>query len=341
MVIEGITTWIERRCGQAAPALSVQHLKENVMSHMPSIGSILILLVSSQSTAAAARPLPAAGGGIAITRHALADPTSSHIITVAHRACWEVAPENSIAAIDACVALGIDAIENDVRHTRDGVAVIMHDETVDRMTNGHGRVADLSWAELSRLRLRTRNGGAGAALTNERVPTLDEYIAAAKDRVMIVYDVKDGSQRETFTHIEKSGTVDQAIFFYECVDQTLADAIAPFRDRVVTIPIMFGKDGPLAAAAARCRSNPAGWAHVKWSDERWIRQVAADQARSPVRLWTATMFPEDNAGQDDAKALKNPDEVWGAQIRAGARMIMTNQPNALMRYLNNHHKKEA
>ncbi|WP_443024587.1 hypothetical protein [Sphingomonas sp. Leaf343] len=191
----------------------------------------------------------------------------------------------------------------------------------------------MSWAELSRLRLRARNGGAGAAVTTERVPTLDAYIAAAKGRLMIVYDVKDGSQRETFAHIEKAGAADEAIFFYECVDQMLARAIAPFRDRVVTIPIMFGKDGPLAPAVARCPSNPAGWAHVKWSDGDWIRDVAADQAHHPVRLWTATMFPQDNAGEDDALALKDPDAVWGAQIRAGARMIMTNQPTALMRYL--------
>lgn len=306
------------------------------MSHTSLFGSALLLLANALSAPALTRNTPAADSRIAITRHALTDAASSHIITVAHRACWEIAPENSIAAVEACVALGIDAVENDVRHTRDGVAVIMHDETVDRMTDGHGRVADLSWAEISKLRLRARNGGAGAALTNERVPTLDAYIAAAKDRLMVVYDVKDGTQRETFAHIEKMGAVDQAIFFYECVDQTLADAIAPFRDRVVAIPIMFGKDGPLASAALRCRSNPPGWAHVKWSDERWIRQVAENKNRSPVRLWTATMFPEDNAGQDDAQALKNPDAVWGAQIRAGARMIMTNQPTALMRYLHNH-----
>lgn len=303
------------------------------MSHTSLFGSALIVLATAMGAPVLARNTAAASSGIAITRQALADPTASHIITVAHRACWEDAPENSLAAIDACVALGIDAVELDVRHTRDGVAVVIHDETVDRTTNGHGRVADLSWQELSRLRLRASGGGAGARLTTERVPTLDAYLARAKNRVMIVYDVKDGSQRDTFAHIEKAGTADQAIFFYECVDQTLANAIAPFRDRVVTIPIMFGKDGPLSPAAARCRSNPPGWAHVKWSDADWLRQVAADQSRAPVRLWTATMFPADNAGHDDALALTDPNAVWGAQIKAGAGMIMTNEPRALINYL--------
>lgn len=294
----------------------------------------LALLTAGADTPAQTKPL--ASKGIAATRRALADPTSQHIITIAHRACWEHAPENSLAAINACAKMGIDAVENDVRHSRDGVAVIMHDETVDRMTNGHGRVADLDWAQLSRLRLRSGGGGASAPLTNERIPTLPEYIAAAKDRVMVVWDVKDGTQRETFAAIERGGVVNQAIFFYECVDQTLARAIAPFRNRVVTIPIMFGKDGPLAPAAARCPSSPAGWAHVKWSDPAWLRRVAADQHRHPVRLWTATMFPEDNARLDDVHALRDPDAVWGTQIRARARMIMTNQPTALLAYLRSH-----
>lgn len=303
------------------------------MSQTPLLGGALIAVAVTMGSPVLAKSTPDIKGGIAITRQALADPTSPHIIAVAHRACWETAPENSLAAIDACVALGIDAVELDVRHTRDGVAVVIHDETVDRTTNGHGRVADMSWKELSRLRLKVSDGGASARLTRARVPTLDAYLAHAKNRIMIVYDVKDGSQRKTFPHIEKAGTVDQAIFFYECVDQTLASAIAPFRDRVVTIPIMFGKDGPLAPAAVRCPSNPAGWAHVKWSDNDWLSQVAADQSRAPVRLWTATMFPADNAGHDDALALTDPDAVWGAQIKAGAGMIMTNEPRALINYL--------
>lgn len=270
--------------------------------------------------------------GLALTQHALADPASRHLIIVAHRGCWRTAPENSLAGLDACVRLGVDAVELDVRHTRDGVAVIVHDETVDRTTDGHGRVADLTWKELSGLRLRAGAGGPGATLTTDQIPTLDQYLAAAKERLMIVFDVKDWSQRATYHQIARMRMERQAIFFYECVNRRLADAIAPFSDRVVTIPIMFGKDGLLDAAAERCLSNPKGWAHVKWENPAWLGQAAETHARTGTRLWTATMFPTDNAGSDDAKALRDPDAVWGAQIAAGAGMIMTNQPEALIRY---------
>lgn len=293
---------------------------------MSSASLILSLLLS------VAPPDPASQQRLATTRQAIAAPRSKHLIVIAHRGCWHQAPENSLAGLEACVRAGVDAIELDVRHTRDGVAVIIHDDTLDRTTNGHGAVVDQDWAELSRLRLRQGHGGPDAALTEQSIPTLDAYLAAAKGRMMIVFDVKDGSQRDTFRHIEQADMADQAIFFYECVDRTLADAIAPFRDRVTTIPIMFGKDGPLAPAARRCTSTPAGWAHVKWNDPSWLRGAGQVHARTGLRLWTATMFPDDNAGYDDARALRDPDAVWGAQRRAGAGMIMTNQPEALIAF---------
>lgn len=288
---------------------------------------LLAALLLSAGGIAAARD-----DGLAVTRRALANPVATHLIVVAHRGCWHRTSENSLAGLDACVRLGVDAVELDVRHSRDGVAVIIHDDTLDRTTDGHGPVADRTWAELSRLHLKAGHGGRDAAFTDQRIPTLDQYLAAAKGRLMIVFDVKDGSQRETFRQIAAAGMADQAIFFYECLDRTLADAIAPFRDEVTTIPIMFGKDGPLAPEAQHCTSNPAGWVHVKWDAPAWLANTAALHRQTGLRLWTATMFPADNAGLDDARALIDPDAVWGAQRAAGAGMIMTNQPEALVAY---------
>jgi glycerophosphoryl diester phosphodiesterase len=69
----------------------------------------------------------------------------------AHRGGAALAPENTIVAFDRGLALGADGLELDVRLSRDGVAVVLHDPTVDRTTNGTGAVADLSAAELAGL----------------------------------------------------------------------------------------------------------------------------------------------------------------------------------------------
>ena len=118
----------------------------------------------------------------------LAHPTPGDVIVIAHRACHASAPENSIAAVKACIAAGIDGVELDVRHTRDGVAVVMHDPTVDRTTDGHGAVAELTLAELQMLHLRAGSGGAGATLTGERIPTLAAYVDTARGALWTVIE---------------------------------------------------------------------------------------------------------------------------------------------------------
>ncbi len=68
----------------------------------------------------------------------LKNTNSNSILVIAHRGDWRNAPENSILAIEKAVAMGVDIIEIDIQKTRDGQLVLMHDETVDRTTNGKG-----------------------------------------------------------------------------------------------------------------------------------------------------------------------------------------------------------
>lgn len=257
------------------------------------------------------------------------------VLVIAHRGCWGAAPENSLAALAACEELGADGLEIDVRHTKDGVAVLLHDETVDRTTNGAGKVADLTWAEVSKLRLRRGHGGANAPLTQERVPTLEAFLAAAKNRFAIVFDVKDWSQAETFVAVSKANMQRQAIFFYECNDDRLLNKVASFRDQVIMFPIIFERDGPLASAVRRCRSNPAGLAHVKYQHQEWLDAAAPALRESGAGLWFATMQSQDTAGADDAAAMRDPATVWGRHLAAGAVVIMTDRPQSLIEYLRN------
>ncbi len=92
-------------------------------------------------------------------------------IIEAHRGDSTNAPENTLAAFRAAVALGAQWIELDVHPTSDGALVVIHDDTVDRTTNGSGAVRDLTLDEVRRL-----NAGAwfGAEFAGEPVPTLAE-----------------------------------------------------------------------------------------------------------------------------------------------------------------------
>ena len=87
-------------------------------------------------------------------------------IAFAHRGGSLEAEENTMAAFAHAVRLGYTHIETDVQATRDGVAVIFHDDTLERMTGAPDRVADLTWEELSKR--RTKGG--------EAIPLLDEVL---------------------------------------------------------------------------------------------------------------------------------------------------------------------
>jgi len=111
-------------------------------------------------------------------------------LTLAHRGANREFDENTLAAFSRAANLGADAIECDPKLTRDGVYVIMHDFTVDRTTDGSGKVAEMTLSEIKSL--RTKNG--------EEVPTLEEVLQLAQGRGLAVYlDMKsappDGGEK--------------------------------------------------------------------------------------------------------------------------------------------------
>lgn len=112
---------------------------------------------------------------------ALRGPLPSDPQLIAHRGGPAYAPENTLAAFRSAIAIGADWIEMDIQMTKDGALIVMHDETVDRTTNGTGRVKDLTLEQI--LALDAGNG--------EQVPTFEEVIALAKKaRVGILPEAK-------------------------------------------------------------------------------------------------------------------------------------------------------
>uniref|UniRef100_A0A8C7VCC0 GP-PDE domain-containing protein n=1 Tax=Oncorhynchus mykiss TaxID=8022 RepID=A0A8C7VCC0_ONCMY len=110
---------------------------------------------------------------------------------VAHRAGGHDAPENTIAAIREASRNGATGVELDLGFTADGEAVLMHDETVDRTTNGTGAVGTLRLAELRTLDA-TGKHRLGEKFKGERVPTLQEAVEECiNHQLTIFFDVKD------------------------------------------------------------------------------------------------------------------------------------------------------
>ena len=157
----------------------------------------------------------------------LIDPRARPV--VAHRGNSAHAPENTFASYDQALALGADALEFDVRLSREGVPVIIHDATLDRTTSGRGPVAALSLAELQGL-----DAGAHFTPDNGRtfpyrgratvIPTLEGLLARYPE-VPLLIEVKIPEAAEpTRVLLERFGAVPRTL-----VDSTIHDAVAPFR----------------------------------------------------------------------------------------------------------------
>lgn len=124
---------------------------------------------------------------------ALAAAAQTQVAVIAHRGEHLHHPENTIPAFRAAVEMGADFIEVDVRTTKDGKLVLMHDGNVDRTTNGHGKIAEMSFAEIRAL------DSHGA-----RVPTLDEAMDLVEPSSTGVYlDCKQVAPQALVDAIER------------------------------------------------------------------------------------------------------------------------------------------
>jgi glycerophosphoryl diester phosphodiesterase len=111
------------------------------------------------------------------------------MLNIAHRGASGYYPENTLIAFQRAVELGADMIELDVHLTKDGEVVVIHDETLDRTTNGKGNVRDYTLPELKKL-----DAGAWykSEFAGERIPTLEEVLQSLKGKVQFNIEIKNG-----------------------------------------------------------------------------------------------------------------------------------------------------
>ncbi|MBU4501284.1 MAG: glycerophosphodiester phosphodiesterase family protein, partial [Nanoarchaeota archaeon] len=103
------------------------------------------------------------------------------VLKIAHRGFSAIAPENSLEAFRNVVKLKVDMVEFDIHKTKDNHIVVIHDDNVERTTNGKGNINDLTLGEIRNLHIK--NG--------EPIPTLEEVIAVLKNHCGMNIEIKD------------------------------------------------------------------------------------------------------------------------------------------------------
>jgi glycerophosphoryl diester phosphodiesterase len=241
-------------------------------------------------------------------------PNSKIVLIASHRGTHNDFPENSMAAFKKAIELGIDIIEIDVRHTKDNSLVIMHDATVDRMTNGKGRVDEFTFSALRKLRL-TFNG----QVTDEKIPTLEEVLTVAKGKILVDLDIKTNCLPQVMQLVQQTQTENTCFFF---LSKGFHDKMLKEKNPVLRTLVRTHSEANVDSVFAVTKTEAV---HI---DEKHNTIAVTTKIRNNgARVWINAL------GEVDKKAAAGDLEAYGELIQHGANMIQTDYPALLMKYL--------
>ncbi|GAB3103767.1 glycerophosphodiester phosphodiesterase family protein [Isoptericola nanjingensis] len=254
------------------------------------------------------------------------------ILTAAHRGQWRDAPENSLPAIEAAFDDGAEIVELDVRLTSDGVPVLMHDETVDRTTNGTGKVSSFTLAEIRELRLKEHLGGAQTSLTDERIPTLAEAMRLAADRGLVNLDKGWPAREEIWDVLVDTGTVRNGLF----KSNAPVSEVQQFRDaHPGALYLHMISDDNLASFDEFGDDQPIGYEVVFGTEQDAVaRAPFLARLAKESRVWVNSMWNGLADHLTDEASLVDPSRGWERIVSTyRASMIQTDDVQALERWL--------
>jgi glycerophosphoryl diester phosphodiesterase len=226
------------------------------------------------------------------------------IQVIAHRGDWLNHPENSINSIESCISLGVDIVEIDVRQTKDKQLVLMHDETIDRTTNGSGRVEDWNLNELKQLYLKDKFGH----LTSEKIPTLHEALKTSKNRIALKLDKTYRSFQLTYEIVKTADQLDQ-VFFKTHVPNEESSKIIPAELKIKLIPMLeFPMDSPEQFVKGHLK-NPQviGFEFILPEDDIPFIEKFEELNLKGKEIWVNSFWARFNGGHDDSKVDNDPE----------------------------------
>lgn len=263
-----------------------------------------------------------------IHRQLLQTGSNAPLMIAAHRGQWRAAPENSLAAIARAVEVGAEVVEIDVRRTKDGALVLMHDDTVDRTTDGTGKVADLTLAEIQDLHLKVGLGGAQAAVTDHRVPTFTETMEAVKGRALVNLDKGWDVREEMYAVMEQTGTVDHGLFKGSPTLDEATEFMAAHPDAQYIHMVDDANASDIGAFPGR---QPVAYEVLFDSAEDvQVQPEALATIESESRVWLNSMWYGLSMKFTDESSLRDEDLGWATLVdRYAASMIQTDNVEAL------------
>ena len=236
-------------------------------------------------------------------------PESKHrLVVIAHRGNHVNVPENTLASYKAAIKAGADYVEVDLRTTKDGHLVVLHDSKVDRTTNGQGKISDMTLAEVKKLQVFNQNW------KTHRIPEFREVLQICKGKINIYLDFKEADVAQTWKQIEAAGMEHQVVVYLNKKEQ-----YAEWKK--------IGPDVPLMTSLPKEMNNEKGL-------ELFLKEMkisVLDNVTDPalvrmanelgVAVWLDVQDPKEGAVS------------WNAALKKGVSGLQTDKPAELVEYL--------
>lgn len=270
---------------------------------------------------------------IASLRNNLLHDDTHSVLVVSHRADWRNAPENSLQAIKNCIAMGVDMVEIDLKKTKDGQLILLHDKTIDRTTTGKGKTEDYTLAELRQFRLRN---GAGHK-TDHVIPTFEEVMILCKGKILVNVDKGYDYFKDAYAILEETGTVQQCIMKAGLPYEQVRKENGGVLEKMIFMPVInLHKDGAEAIIDGYMKNlKPVAYELVFDNDGEEVQRLIKKVRDSGAKIFINSLWAELCGGHYDDRAVEQnePDESWGWIIGQGVKLIQTDRPQQLLKYL--------
>lgn len=268
-------------------------------------------------------------------------PVSDHVMVVAHRGDWRNAPENSIPALVGAALMGADMVEVDVKLTKDGVLIAMHDVALERTTTGKGLVSDMDWEEIRKLFLKN-----GTGVSRHRVPSFEEFMLTAKRYGVLVNVDKGGDYLEEIgAALKRTDTEAIAVVKSSRPPDELTKLIPKLGGAFFMPVVALNRDPNPSEKISRYIAlfSPKVMEISFQNDRSPFFEDPSTLTRKGVKIWNTSCSFLWCGGRDDELAVdfRKPDQAWGWLLDHGATILLTDRPGELISYLKEKGRRSA
>ncbi|EHQ25874.1 glycerophosphoryl diester phosphodiesterase [Mucilaginibacter paludis DSM 18603] len=240
-------------------------------------------------------------------------PAPRHRFTViAHRGDHVLFPENTLAAYEQAIKHGADYVEIDLRTTKDGELVSLHDARIDRMTNDTGMVKNKMLADIEKLSIKTKD-----KTLNLHIPTFKQILALCKNKIYIYIDFKEADPAVVYPLLKQYGMEKQVLVYINKPEQfTQWRAVAP------QMPLMLSLPDDVKDSVTLMRFMDQYHPDVLDGDfKQYNNELVAWAKKHHLPAW-----PDGQSGAEGP-------EVWDMAVARGLTGLQTDHPEAFINYL--------